>query len=38
MDRSLPHISIEGAEFFAERDRVAEREPTPVATAGGVEH
>jgi RND superfamily putative drug exporter len=38
MDRSLPHISIEGAEFFAARDRRPESDATPVAAAGGVEH
>jgi putative drug exporter of the RND superfamily len=37
MDRSLPHVSIEGAEFFAARDRAREPEAKPVATAGGVE-
>ena len=32
LDRLVPHVSIEGAEFFAERDRLAveEREPVPV--------
>ena len=33
LDRSVPQVSIEGAEFFRERDRIAapEREPHPVA-------
>jgi RND superfamily putative drug exporter len=33
LDRLVPHISIEGAEFFAERDGLpeVEREPQPVA-------
>ncbi|MBV9818178.1 MAG: MMPL family transporter [Solirubrobacterales bacterium] len=26
LDRTVPHVSIEGAEFFAERDRLSERE------------
>ena len=32
LDRIVPHISIEGAEFFEQRDRIAaaEREPQPV--------
>jgi RND superfamily putative drug exporter len=37
LDRSLPHISIEGAEFFAERDRAPEPEAKPVATGAGAE-
>jgi hypothetical protein len=33
LDRIVPRVSIEGAEFFRERDRIAasEREPQPVA-------
>ena len=33
LDRIVPHVSIEGAEFFRERDRTtaAKREPQPVA-------
>jgi RND superfamily putative drug exporter len=33
VDRAVPEVSIEGAEFFKERDRLAaaEREPQPVA-------
>jgi putative drug exporter of the RND superfamily len=30
LDRLVPHISIEGAEFFAERDRLAPAQPEPV--------
>ena len=39
LDRSVPHISIEGAEFFAERDRVPAEpppeEPVPVGSGAG---
>jgi uncharacterized membrane protein YdfJ with MMPL/SSD domain len=33
LGRIVPHVIIEGAEFFRERDRIAasEREPQPVA-------
>jgi putative drug exporter of the RND superfamily len=30
LDRVTPHISIEGAEFFAERDRIPDRGPEPM--------
>jgi RND superfamily putative drug exporter len=36
LDKITPHLSIEGGEFFAERDRAAAvapaREPEPAAT------
>jgi putative drug exporter of the RND superfamily len=32
LDRIVPHLSIEGAEFFEERDRAAAIEPAPVVT------
>jgi RND superfamily putative drug exporter len=31
LDRAVPHVSIEGAEFFAERDAEARPAPEPVA-------
>jgi putative drug exporter of the RND superfamily len=36
LDRVVPHFSIEGAEFFAERDRLTSEEvsPVPVGAAG----
>jgi RND superfamily putative drug exporter len=39
LDKVTPRISIEGAEYFAERDRLAPLEPEPVlvAAAGGKE-
>ena len=39
LDRAVPHFSIEGGEFFAERDRLlaSEREPVPVAAGGAPE-
>jgi RND superfamily putative drug exporter len=30
LDRMLPHVSIEGAEFFHKRDRPVAKEPEPV--------
>jgi RND superfamily putative drug exporter len=35
LDKLVPHMSIEGAEFFAERDRVAEAERELVPVGGG---
>jgi RND superfamily putative drug exporter len=35
MDKVVPHMSIEGAEFFAERDRIAQAEPEPVPVGAG---
>ncbi len=35
MEKVVPHMSIEGAEFFAERDRAAGRPPEPVAVGSG---
>jgi putative drug exporter of the RND superfamily len=35
MDRAVPHMSIEGAEFFAERDRAARAAPEPVPVGAG---
>jgi putative drug exporter of the RND superfamily len=37
LDRAVPHVSIEGAEFFKQRDgaSVATREPVAAATASG---
>jgi uncharacterized membrane protein YdfJ with MMPL/SSD domain len=32
LDRVTPRISIEGAEFFAERDRIPDRGPEPIFT------
>ena len=39
LDRAVPHFSIEGGEFFEERDRLlaSEREPVPVAAGGAPE-
>jgi RND superfamily putative drug exporter len=39
LDRVVPHISIEGAEFFEERDRLASADegPVPVGAAGHAE-
>ncbi len=36
MDKVVPHISIEGAEFFERRDQAAARQPEPV-TVGSAE-
>ena len=33
LDRIVPHLSIEGAEFFEERDRAAAIEPDPVVAS-----
>jgi RND superfamily putative drug exporter len=35
LDKLVPHMSIEGAEFFAERDRIAQAEPEPVPVGAG---
>jgi RND superfamily putative drug exporter len=36
LDRSIPHLSIEGAEFFAARDLAYPQvEPVPAGAAGG---
>ena len=35
LDRIVPRISIEGEEFFAERDRIAGVKPPPVAAGSG---
>jgi hypothetical protein len=37
MDKVVPHLSIEGAEFFERRDAEAgrQREPVPVGSAEG---
>jgi RND superfamily putative drug exporter len=37
MDKAVPHMSIEGGEFFAERDQAEarEREPVPVGAGDG---
>jgi RND superfamily putative drug exporter len=37
LDRVVPHISIEGAEFFEQRDRLPAAEPVPVPVAVGPE-
>jgi RND superfamily putative drug exporter len=37
LDRLVPHLSIEGAEFFAERDRAVVEEPEPVSLGVGSE-
>jgi RND superfamily putative drug exporter len=39
LDRAVPHFSIEGAEFFAERDKVISEDvsPVPVGAAGAPE-
>src|SRR5436305_8108612 len=37
LDRVVPRISIEGEEFFAERDRIAGVKPPPVAAGSGAE-
>src|SRR5436309_3094651 len=40
LDRAVPHVSIEGAEFFAERDRAtrAAARAVPAAAAGAAAH
>jgi RND superfamily putative drug exporter len=35
LDKLVPHMSIEGAEFFADRDRLAEAKPEPVRVGAG---
>jgi putative drug exporter of the RND superfamily len=35
LDRAVPHFSIEGAEFFAERDRVRSEDRRPVPAGAG---
>ena len=35
LDKLVPHVSIEGAEFFAARDRLTEPEPQPVPVGAG---
>jgi RND superfamily putative drug exporter len=37
LDRVVPHISIEGAEFFEQRDRLPTVEPEPAPAAAGPE-
>ena len=38
LDRVLPRISIEGAEFFEERDRLAPLDVEPVGVSAGGSH
>ena len=38
LDKIVPHMSIEGAEFFRERDAARAREPEPELVGAGSEH
>ena len=38
LDRLVPEFSIEGAEFFRERDKKAASTPEPVPVGAGPEH
>ena len=38
LDRIVPHVSIEGAEFFEQRDRVAATRPEPIPVGAATDH